>query len=93
MSSQPKYPQVHVQLVGEDGNAVAIIARVRRAMRNANIPQEEISQFTEEATSGDYNHLLQTVMGWVSVDLEDEEDEGYWNEIDFDEEDDEDTLY
>ena len=29
--STPKYPQVKVKLVGEDGNAFAILGRVQRA--------------------------------------------------------------
>lgn len=65
---EPKYPDVNVTLVGEDGNAFSIITRVRRAMRRADIPQEEIDRYVEEATSGDYDHLLQTTMKWVSVD-------------------------
>ena len=66
----PKYPEIEVQLVGEDGNAFAILGQVRRAMRNA-LPPTEFTEawalFEAEATSGDYDHLLQTVMQWVEV--------------------------
>jgi hypothetical protein len=41
---------------------------VQRALRRARVPQEEIKQFQLEATSGDYDNLLQTCMRWVDVD-------------------------
>lgn len=61
-----KYPEIEVQLVGEDGNAFAIMGRVTKAMRRAGLPKAEIDLFHEECTSGDYPHLLQTCMKWVS---------------------------
>jgi len=62
---QPRYPDVQVQLSGEDGNAFAILGRTAAALRAAGVPQEEIDEFFTEATSGDYDHLLQTTMAWV----------------------------
>ena len=64
----PKYPNVKVQLVGKDGNAFFILGRVQSAMRDAGIPNEEINAFQAEATSGDYDNLLRTVVKWVSTD-------------------------
>lgn len=55
-----------VKLVGEDGNAFAILGRVRATLRKGGYPQEFIEQFTKEATAGDYDHLLQTVMKYVN---------------------------
>jgi hypothetical protein len=63
--TQPRYPEVQVQLTGEDGNAFAILGRTAAALRHAGVPQEEIDNFYAEATSGDYDHLLQTTMAWV----------------------------
>lgn len=63
-----KFPNVHVKLVGEDGNAFAILGRVQRAMRLADIPQEEITAFRMEATSSDYDHLLATCLLWVECE-------------------------
>ena len=34
----------------------------------ADLPQTEINNFMTEATSGDYNHLLQTAMAWFNVE-------------------------
>jgi hypothetical protein len=62
-----KYPKVKVKLVGEDGNAFAIMGRTRLAMRRAGIPQEEIDAYLEEAMSGDYDHLLSVTMRTVNV--------------------------
>lgn len=62
-----RYPQVRVPLQGMDGNAFAIIGTVQSAMKRAKLPQSVCDEFRAEATSGDYNHLLQTVMRWVDV--------------------------
>jgi hypothetical protein len=63
--AQPRYPDVQVQLSGEDGNAFAILGRTAAALRHAGVPQEEVDAYFAEATSGDYHHLLQTTMAWV----------------------------
>jgi len=65
--SEPKYPEIEVELVGGDGNAFAVLGTVQRAMKHAHVPAAEISAFFSEATGGDYDHLLQTCMKWVSV--------------------------
>jgi len=63
-----KFPNATVALVGEDGNAFALLGRVQWALRREGATPEEIKQFFDEATSGDYDHLLQTVMLWVTVE-------------------------
>ena len=62
-----KYPEVEVELMGTGGNAFALIGVVRKALKKAEVSQEEIGEFVDEATSGDYNHLLRTCMSWVNV--------------------------
>lgn len=61
----PKYPHVHVQLTGEDSNAFSILARVQRAMMKAQVPKADIELFMNQATSGDYDHLILMVMRYV----------------------------
>lgn len=68
MTFTVKHPHVTVQLTGRDGNAFAILGTVRKALRRAGIPADEIAEFTAEATNGDYNHLLRTVLAWVDVE-------------------------
>lgn len=63
----PKYPNVVVKLSGMDGNAFSIIARTLKAMRQAGVPAGEVDAFAKEAQAGDYDHLLQTCMRWVTT--------------------------
>lgn len=65
---EPKYPDITVQLSGEDGNAFFIVSRVMRAMSKAGVNTQEIENFQHEATYSDYDNLLQRVMRWVSVE-------------------------
>lgn len=65
---EPKYPNITVQLTGQDGNAMMIIGRVSTALRRGKVPPEEVAKFREEATSGDYDNVLQTAMRWVEVE-------------------------
>jgi len=63
----PKYPKIRVRLTGRDGNAFAILGRVRQAMVKAGLPKSEVEAFVDEAMAGTYDHLLQTCLKWVSV--------------------------
>ena len=67
MNSDVKYPEIEVQLSGEDGNAFAIIARVSKALRREGATDEERKEFFDEATSGDYDNVLRTCIRWVAV--------------------------
>lgn len=61
------YPEIQVQVTGEDGNAFAIVSRTARAMGRGGVSMEQVDLFREEATSGDYEHLLAVVQKWVTV--------------------------
>lgn len=81
--AEVKFPDVHVQLVGLDGNAYSIMGRTVGALRNGGATEDQIKQYTEEATSGDYNHLLRVTMDWVAQpDYEGEYDydDGDWDD-------------
>jgi hypothetical protein len=65
--NKPKFPDVEVSLAGRDGNAFAVLGAVRSQMVKAKISQKDIDEFFEEAMSGDYDHLLRTVMKYVTV--------------------------
>jgi len=61
------YPDIEVELSGQDGNAFMIIGRISGALRKHKVPNDRIKDFQAEAMSGDYDHVLQTAMRWVSV--------------------------
>ena len=65
MKEKPK-----VKLVGEDGNALAIIGRCKREAKKFGWTNEQVSSFIEDATAGDYKHLLKTVCEQFETDLE-----------------------
>lgn len=71
----PKYPDITVRLVGEDGNAFSIIGRATAAMRRAGLSQNEIQMFLDDATSGDYGYLLITVMNYFTIEEADEDED------------------
>lgn len=50
-------------VVLSDGNALAIIGAGRRELERTG-RYDEVTAFTEEMTSGDYDHLLQTILKW-----------------------------
>lgn len=62
-----KYPEIEVELIGNDGNAFAIMGAVQKALKKANVPNAEIDEYIKESTSGDYDNLLRVAMDWVSV--------------------------
>ena len=53
---------IHVNLTEEEGNAMAIIGRVRRGLIEAGVNTEVLKDYFREATLGTYDGLLQTSM-------------------------------
>lgn len=66
-SEVPKYPDIVVKLIGQNGNSFNLLALVDEALRKAKVPKTERDLFLEEAMSGDRNNLLVTCMKWVDV--------------------------
>lgn len=66
--SDVKYPEITVQLVGQDGNAFNLLGLCLQAMRQAKLSKEEQDAFYKEATSSDYNHLLATCSEWFNIE-------------------------
>jgi hypothetical protein len=67
MLPEIKYPDIHVQLTGVDGNARAIMGTVSEALRKAGVSACQITRFRVACMEGDYNDLLRTCMTWVDV--------------------------
>lgn len=65
--TRPKYPEIEVQLTGDDGNAFYVVGKVRKALLRGGVDREEVELFVNEATSSDYDSLLATCMRWVEV--------------------------
>jgi hypothetical protein len=56
-----------VKLTGVDGNAYNILGIVIRALKDAG-QDDLVEKFTEEATSGDYDHLLRTCFEYCDIE-------------------------
>ncbi|MCP4964693.1 MAG: hypothetical protein GY926_05615 [bacterium] len=72
-TSGAKFPDVHVNLIGEDGNAGAIMGRVTRALHQAG-HRDVVDDYRREAMSGDYNNLITVTTQWVTCDEGDDDE-------------------
>jgi hypothetical protein len=57
-----------VKLIGEDGNAFAIMGIVKKALMRAGADKEYVDKYLRESTVGDYSYLLAVSMEYVNVD-------------------------
>jgi len=64
--------KVKLTLVGLDGNAFSLMGAFTQAARRQGWTKEEIDAVLKECTSGDYDHLLCTLMDYTN-DQEDDE--------------------
>jgi hypothetical protein len=60
-------PRPRVKLSGTDGNAFAILGRMRDALRKAGASREQVQAFLDEATVGDYDNLLATCGKYAEI--------------------------
>jgi hypothetical protein len=65
--------KVSVKGLYDDRNAMAILGKARNAMKRAGFVKSYIDCFCKEAMSGDYDHLLQTVITYCDEWNEDED--------------------
>ena len=56
-----------VKLIDTDGNAFAIIGRVRSALLKAGADKEYVDKYLKEAMFGDYDNLICVTMDYVDV--------------------------
>jgi hypothetical protein len=54
--------KVKLKLVGLDGNAFSLLGAFQAQARKEGWSKVEIAEVRDEAMSGDYNHLLRTLM-------------------------------
>jgi hypothetical protein len=63
----PRYPDVALPLCGMNGSKVAILERVRRAMKEHQI-DHLFPQFWREVAGGDTQTLVDAIHRWFTVD-------------------------
>lgn len=54
--------RLNLNLVGLDGNAFALLGHFQKEAKKAGWSEEEKNKTLQEAQSGDYDHLLKTLM-------------------------------
>ena len=54
-------------LKGPEGNAVVLLGRADSSLKAAGYSKEEREYFRKQATNGDYDDLLSTIMEWFIV--------------------------
>lgn len=57
-----------VKLIGTDGNAFAVLAKVRVSLKKSGADKETVERFTKEAMAGSYDNLLAVTMKYVDVE-------------------------
>jgi len=73
--------KVKLNLVGINGNAFVIMGAFQVAAREAGWSKDEVKQVLDEAMSGDYDHLLHTILSHCETEyLETYPEE--WDEYD-----------
>lgn len=58
-------------LRGPGGNAYALLGQAQSLMKKAGLPETLYDEFNAEATSGDYDHLLDTIKQWFTLAVQD----------------------
>jgi hypothetical protein len=51
----------YYNLVGQDGNAFALMAYTKKAMRETGVSEKEVTAVLNEAKASDYSHLVLTL--------------------------------
>lgn len=69
--------KVEMTLVGLDGNAFALMGAFQREARRQGWEKDEIDIVLDECKSGDYDHLLATLMEYTEELDEGEDEWGY----------------
>jgi len=64
MTNKKEEKKPTLEIVGHDGNAFAILCKARKVARENNMDWVKIG---EEARSGDYDHLLRTMIKYFDV--------------------------
>ena len=90
--------KVKLNLVGLDGNAFALLGAFQAQARKEGWTAEEIKEVQKKAMSGDYDHLLCTLMEYCDMDIKYEPKKQYdydkeYEDDEYDEEYEDDEEY
>ncbi len=72
--------KVKLELVGLDGNAFSLMGAFQSAARKEKWTKEEIKFVIDECMSGDYDHLLCTLMDYTTSEEYSDEDYDNWDD-------------
>lgn len=67
LRDEPRYPDVHVQLSGRDGNTGAIMGYVSDALKRAGHGDAVNEWRTAVMSAESYDEVLRLAMNWVEV--------------------------
>ncbi len=69
MNDKVKYPEITVELIGQNGNIFNLIGICTHAMRRGGVNRDERDKFVDEVThAGSYVEALADIMRWVNVE-------------------------
>lgn len=67
-ATEIRFPDVIVQLTGQDGNVFFLAGQVSRSLRNAGATKADVDEFVHEVmTAENYDAALRVMMRWVTV--------------------------
>lgn len=76
---EPYKPTVDIELRGENGNAFVIIEQVVEALQSDG--RDNLAKdYMRRATSGDYEHLLEIISDYCTVEQWDDDDDDEWED-------------
>ncbi|MBA8878291.1 hypothetical protein [Phyllobacterium myrsinacearum] len=61
------YDHVNVKLTETDSDAMSLMARVSKSLRQGGVEKRAIDKVINEALSGNYDKALATIMKYVNV--------------------------
>ena len=66
----PKYPGAGIRAGFEGDNVFAIMASVKRALKNGGYPDSAFEEYEAEAMSGDYENAIKVTYAYVTIAYE-----------------------
>lgn len=67
MDTSEREQKPRLVLTGANGNAYNILALARKALTKAGYSEQERQRYFDEATAGDYDHLMAVTFRWFDV--------------------------